>query len=67
MVLCNRQACFAGYHWIKTVGRVFLVGTRRVNTYTKNIKIFRLIVITQRNAKMVQEKANFVTKILKFR
>gem|GEM_PF-7131887 len=28
--------------------------------------IFRLIVITQRNAKMVQEKANFVTKILNF-
>ena len=28
MVLCNRQACFAGYHWIETVGRVFLVGTR---------------------------------------
>lgn len=67
MVLCNRQACFAGYHWIEIVGSVFLVGTRRGNTYTKNIKVLRLIVITQRNAKMAQEKANFVTKILKFR
>ena len=67
MVLCNRQAYFADYHWIETVGRVFLVGTRRGNTYTKNIKVFRFIVITQCNAKMVQEKANFVTEILKFR